>query len=186
MLHFQGELVERSLTSLVAAPPALPQPSASSRRRPGRAPPRLPSADPQRLGRAADDQGYLPRTSDAPVRKLLQRAAADFLIGLGELGETAPRRSGPRRPPSQTASRRPGGASKKIMVRGSVASWPSRRARSAALRGRKPSKQKRSTGRPEMANAVAPRTDQHRGDPEPACHCGRDEAIARVGYRRHP
>ncbi len=47
------------------------------------------------------------------------------------------------------------GASKKIMVRGSDARAASAAARSPALRGRKPSKQKRSVGRPETASAAS-------------------------------
>ena len=47
------------------------------------------------------------------------------------------------------------GASKNTMVRSSSASPSSRRARSPALRGRKPSKQKRSTGSPDTARAVS-------------------------------
>ena len=47
------------------------------------------------------------------------------------------------------------GASKNTIVRSSAASAASRRARSPALRGRKPSKQNRSTGRPETASAVS-------------------------------
>ena len=47
------------------------------------------------------------------------------------------------------------GASKNTSVRVSVASARSARARSPALRGRKPSKAKRSTGRPLSASAVS-------------------------------
>ena len=47
------------------------------------------------------------------------------------------------------------GASKKTIVRSSAARAASRRPRSPALRGRKPSKQNRSTGSPLTASAVS-------------------------------
>ena len=47
------------------------------------------------------------------------------------------------------------GASKNTSVRCSCSSAASRRARSPGLRGRKPSKQNRSTGSPETASAVS-------------------------------
>ena len=68
---------------------------------------------------------------------------------------TAPARPPPKAPAMRTRvswTRR--GDSKKIRVRGSVASAPRNRSASPALRGTNPSKAKRSEGRPDSASAV--------------------------------
>ncbi|SCD50173.1 hypothetical protein GA0115240_11156 [Streptomyces sp. DvalAA-14] len=70
--------------------------------------------------------------------------------------QTAARRSGPKT--SAIAPRVSSircGASKYTSVRRSAATSRSRDSRSPALRGRNPSKQKRSTGSPDTASAVS-------------------------------
>ena len=70
--------------------------------------------------------------------------------------QTAPGRSSPSASAiAASAASVRCGASKKTIVRSSVASAARRRPRSPALRGRKPSKQNRSTGRPLTASAVS-------------------------------
>ena len=79
------------------------------------------------------------------------------------------------------------GASKNTIVRCSAASAASRRDRSPALRGRKPSKQNRSTGSPDTASAVS--TADGPGTAvtvDVVLDRRRDQPVAGVGDARHP
>ncbi len=71
------------------------------------------------------------------------------------------------------------GASKNTIVRGSRASPARARARSPALRGRKPSKQNRSTGSPDTASAVSTALG-------PGTAVTRSPAAATAATRRNP
>ena len=94
MLHFQGELIESVLRKSLL-PRHVSHRGLQLHPVSGQAE-RLLSCRMQiwgRLGPTPDDQGYLSsHIGHRPLRKLLQRAAADFLIGLGELtaNRTAP------------------------------------------------------------------------------------------------
>ncbi len=129
--------------------------------RPRPAPPparsRRPSRSPGRPARTVDDQSDLTQRS-LPVR--LRPARPAGRAGPARASWSAPGRWPPAGPgPKAAASsvsvavtRR--GDSKSTSVRRSVASSASRRARSPALRGRKPSNTNRSHGSPEMISAV--------------------------------
>ncbi len=156
-------------------------------RRPAR--PASPRRWVRRRGRSAPPTTIVtsPRTPPPPRRPGRPARPGDLLVGLGEL---AAHRGGPVRAErlaiAASAAAVRCGASKKTIVRCSAASSASRRDRSPALRGRKPSKQNRSTGRPGDGER-----GEHRGGPGHGCdrqvalHRGGDQPVARVGDRRH-
>ena len=131
--------------------------------------PRTPSA-----AQAARSASPARRTSSWVLVSSRHTAAA--AVGAERLGHRGERRLG--------AVRRLEEHHRALLVGAAPAS---RRPRSPALRGRKPSKQNRSTGSPETASAVSTADGPgHRGDRDAALDRGRHQPVARVGHRRHP
>ncbi len=144
---------------------------------------------PRRRRPRDDDRDLAADTVGGPRGEVGQPRPSYLFVGLGQLaahgraavgaerlGHRRQRRprcgAAPRRRPSSArSSRRPA----------------SRRPRSPALRGRKPSKQNRSTGSPETASAAS--TADGPGTVvtvDVALDGRRDQPEARVGHRRHP
>ena len=130
-----------------------------------------------------------PRTSPAAQAASSASGAADGSPRRSWSAPGRPRPAGPaRRPrPSPPGSPPSGAAPRRTpSCAARAASSASRRRRSPALRGRKPSKQNRSTGRPETASAVStadgPGTAVTR---MPGLDRGDHQPIAGVGDRRH-
>ena len=117
-----------------------------------------PSRSAADLGAPATTTVISPRTPvGGPLGQLGQPAAADLLVGLGQLAADRRPPVGARTPrPSRPASRRAGAAPRRTPSCGARRPAPrSARRRSPALRGRKPSKQNRSTGSPDTASAIS-------------------------------
>ena len=156
--------------------------------------PRAASVGRVRLGaaggrRPATTRVISPRTSSAAqAASSASEPAAHLLVGLGQLAADRRRPVRRRTPSARSASVAASrcGASKNTMVRRSAASAASSRRRSPALRGRKPSKQNRSTGSPDTASAVV--TADGPGSAvtgRPAADGGGHQPVAGVGHRRH-